>query len=122
MFAFSFPNMISNNQAQLKQDKQAIMSNLQLILSAEKKTLFGDPYYGTNLRQAIFAQQSSPIIDILIDEIYTAIVTYIPQIAVVRKEIKLSGDKTDLYATVPVTYRLDNTTDLYVIKLTDETL
>lgn len=119
MFAFSFPNMIGNNQAQLKQDKKAIMSNLQLLLSTEKNTLLSDPYYGTNLKQAIFAQQGSPIIDLLVDEIYTAIVTYIPQIAVVRKEIKISGNKTDLYATVPVTYRLDNTTDLYVIKLTD---
>ena len=122
MYSFSFPNMIGNNQAQLKIDKQAIMSNLQLLLSTEKKTLLGDPYYGTNLKQAIFAQQASPIIDILIDEIYTAITTYIPQIFVVRKEIKLQGDKTSLYAVVPVTYKLDNTNDLYVIKLTDENI
>ena len=32
-------------------DKEATLSNLKLLLGSSKMSLFGDPYYGTNLKK-----------------------------------------------------------------------
>ena len=89
-----------------------------MILSSEKLSHFGDPYFGTRLKRALFEQPSHLIVDLMVDEIYTTIITFIPQIFLTRKDIKLTTDGTDLYATINYVYLPDNTSDLYTINLT----
>ena len=43
MYSFGFPRMFNNTQANLVKDKDAIRSNMILLLSSEQSTLFGDP-------------------------------------------------------------------------------
>ena len=117
MYSIGFPNMIGSNSTNLLKDKQAIKSNLILLLNSERMSLFGDPYFGTTLKKTLFEQSTSIISDLLIDEIYTTIITFIPQIYIERKNISLSTDGKSVYATLNVTYRLDNTSDLYTIRL-----
>ena len=57
----------------------------------------------------------------LIDEIYTAINDYLPQVTVYRSGITIRRYNTTLIATVRVIYNKDNTTDLYTIQLTNNT-
>jgi phage baseplate assembly protein W len=111
--------MLGSNTSKLSEDKNAVRSNLILVLSTERGSLFGDPYFGSILKSAIFEQPTSIITDLLIDEIYTSIITYIPQVFLDRKDITITYDDTDLYANIRYTYIPDNTSDLYVINLTN---
>ena len=89
------------------------------MLHSTKNSFFGDPYFGTALKKAIFEQAHTLVVDLFIDEIYTTILTFIPQLHVERKNITLYAQGTGLYASVKCTYILDNTSDLFIIHLTD---
>ena len=119
MNSFSFPKMFNQTTANLVYDKAAVRSNLLLLLSSEAETLFGDPYFGCQLKKYMFEQSSSIIPDLLIDHLYTAITTFIPQVFLTRKNIKVFTIKTTIYAEVSYIFAMDNTSDLFTIKLTD---
>ena len=118
MYSFNFPNMLRSNTSVLIQDKEAVKSNLNLILNSEMTSLFGDPMYGTDLKTMIFEQADSLIADLIIDKLYTAIVTFIPQLYLTRKDIKVYIKQNDVFADVKCVYIPDNTSDLYTINLT----
>lgn len=113
--------MLSSVSSNLVEDKEAIKLNIRLVLSVVRRTLFGDPYFGNNLVKVLFEQQGATIVDLVIDEIYTTLVTFIPQVIVNRKDIVLTSNGTDLFVTLKLVYRLDNTSDMYTIRLTDNT-
>ena len=118
MDSFGFPTMLKSNSSNIIHDKEAVISNLNLILNSEKQTLFGDPYFGCDLKKVIFEQPGSIIVDLLIDRLYTTITTYIPQLYLTRKDIKIYMKNKDVYAQVKCTYMPDNTSDMYAINLT----
>ena len=123
MYSFNFPSMLGSTTSNLLKDKDSIRSNLLLLLSIEKNSLFGDPELGSTLRQILFEQGTSVIADLLIDEVYSAIISFIPQIYIERKNIKIITVGQSLVLTLSYIYKLDNTSDLYAIRLTDnETL
>ena len=78
MHSFAFPKMLSHTAANIIEAKDAVKSNMILLLSSERNTLFGDPYYGSELKKYLFEQSSSIIADLLIDQIYTTIKTFMP--------------------------------------------
>lgn len=119
MYSFDFPHMLNTRNSRLIEDKQAVKSNLLLLLNVERLSLFGDPYFGTALKKALFEQAKSPVIDLLVDEIHTTIVTFMPQIFIKREDIVIWTDKVNLFCELKYTYLLDNTSDLYVIQLTN---
>ena len=55
MYSFNFPNMINSATTDLVSDNDAIIVNIKLLLNAVKKSLFGDPYFGSNLKKYIFS-------------------------------------------------------------------
>lgn len=119
MYSFAFPNMLGSTQANLLADKDAVRSNLRLLLNSERLSLFGDPYFGTRLKRAIFEQSTSLVVDLLVDEIYTTIITFMPQVYLTRKDITMTTDGTDIFANINYVFVPDNTSDLYVINLTN---
>lgn len=119
MYSFAFPKMLNSNTAKLLTDKEAIRSNMILLLSSERETLFGDPYYGAQLKKYLFEQSGSIVADLLIDELYTTIKTFMPQVYLTRKDIKVYAVRTALYADINYYYIRDNTSDLFTIKLTE---
>ena len=119
MYSFAFPRMLNSTTSNLLLDKEAIRSNMILLLSSERDTLFGDPYYGAELKKHIFEQSSSIIPDLLIDELYTTIKTFMPQVYLTRKDITVYVKKTTLFVDIHYYYIIDNTSDLFTIKLTD---
>ena len=122
MYSFSFPNMLEANgtSAKLLEDKEAIRSNLLRLLASERETLFGDPYFGCQLRKYMFEQSTSLIADLLIDHIYTSIITFMPQVMLTRKDIRVLTSKNNLFVEIRYYYVRDNTSDLFTIKLTED--
>ena len=121
MHILSWPNIFNSNQqtTNLLSDKEATLRTLRLLLNTEKGELFGDPYFGLRLKR-LFFEQSSPILsDLIIDEIYTGIRDFIPQITVHRSDISVLRNKASIQVKVHVIYNQDNTSDLYVINLTN---
>lgn len=119
MYSFAFPRMLNSTTANLLNDKEAIRSNMILLFSSERGTLFGDPYYGCELAKYLYEQSGSIVVDLLIDELYTTIKTFMPQVYVERKDIKVYAINTTLYADIKYYYIIDNTSDLFTIRLTE---
>lgn len=119
MYSIDFPNMFTNSKTNLIQDKDAVRNNLKLVLLSTKKELFGDPDFGTNLKKFLFDQNSTVLRDLVVEEIYTAIQIFVPQIKTERKNIEIVSDKETLYANVAYTYVKDKIPDMFTIKLTE---
>lgn len=121
MYSIAFPKMFTNSTTILYQDREATLSNLKLTLLSEKTSLFGDPYFGTKLRQVIFSQNSPTLKDIVIDDIYTAVLIFVPQLKLSRNDIKVKSSDDFLFCEFVATNLIDYTVDLYQIKLTEDT-
>lgn len=121
MKSFGFPKMFTPTGAKqnMLSDKEAVRSNMLLLLSSERNTLFGDPYFGSQLHKWIFEQSDSLIVDLLIDEFYTTIKTFMPQVFLTRKDIQILVDNNNLLCKIHYYYVIDKTSDLFVIKLTE---
>lgn len=120
MYSFSFPKLFNHTTANLAEDKEAIRSNMLALLHSERNTLFGDPYFGCQLKKYMFEQSTSIVVDLLIDHLYTTIVTFMPQVYITRKDINIYVDsKNSIKANINYRYVVDNTTDLFTIKLTE---
>lgn len=120
VYSIAFPKMFSNTRTLLFKDKEATASNLVLLLNSNKMTLFGDPYFGTSLRRAIFEQNDGILVDLVVDEIYTTIVTFMPQIQINRNDITLTQDGVDVFCNIKCLDLTDYTTNLYSINLTND--
>ena len=105
--SFSFPNMFSTGSTKIKYDGEATRQNLKLLLMSTKQSLFGDPGYGTNLKKLIFEQNNAILRDIVIDDIYMNIATYLPQLRVQRKDIELVTSGKSLSVNVRARNMLD---------------
>ncbi len=117
MKSLSFPDMFNNATTRTLSDHEATVSNLKLLLKSDKNGLFGDPYFGTNLKKLLFEPNNVVLQDIVIDDIYTAILQFMPQIRIERKNISIVSSGPDLYVTIKALNLLDYTTDLYNINL-----
>ena len=118
MKSIAFPQMFTRTVTNTVSDHDATLQNLKLLLWSEKGELFGDPYYGTGFKKYLYDQNDLVLEDIIIDDVYTTIALFMPQIKVNRKDIKLiRDDKGQLSVTIKCTNLVDFTTDLYTIVL-----
>lgn len=117
MKSIAFPDMFRTASTNMVKDKEATANNLRLLLASEKNELIGDPYYGVTLKKYLFEQNNYVLQDIIIDDIYTAIKIFMPQIIVDRKNITITSDGYRLFASIKLTYQQDFTTDMYNIVL-----
>ena len=120
MISIQYPNMFGSTRTNLIEDRDATYSNLKLLLTSWKNSLIGDPYFGTNLKKFIYNQNNTVLRDLVIDDIYVAILTFMPQISINRKDIKIDTDGVDVYTTINCINKLDNVVDTYNIMLTQE--
>ena len=121
MRSIKFPEMFTRTVTNTVSDYDATLQNLKLLLWSEKGELFGDPYYGAGFKKYIYDQNDFTLYDLIIDDIYTAIALFMPQIRVDRRDIKVNREDKDgigkLTATIKCTNMVDFTTDLYTIVL-----
>lgn len=122
MYSFGWPNMVNNAQANLVENHEATVNNTKLMLKSPKTSLFGDPFFGTELQKVIYNQNSGIIQDLVIDDIYTSIQIFIPQLSLNRNNIRLKSDRLNLYTDIRAVNLIDHTNNLYEIRLTDTEL
>jgi phage baseplate assembly protein W len=102
----------------LVEDHQATVSNLKLALSSAKNSMLGDPDFGSMLTRRLFEQNTVILRDLIIDDIYTTIITFMPQILLKRSDITVESDDTDVFATIKCTNLIDYELDTFTINLT----
>ena len=118
MKSIQFPEMFTRTVTNTVSDYDATLQNLKMLLWSEKGELFGDPYYGTGLKKYLYDQNDVVLIDILIDDIYTAITLFMPQIKVERSNIQLKrSGKGSVSVEIKALNQADFSTDLYNIVL-----
>lgn len=117
MNAISFPNMLSANRTQIVFDKDATQQNLKCLLLSTKKEMFGDPYFGVNLKKLIFEKNNVILRDIVVDDIYTNIGIFMPQIRVERKNITVESNGSLVTVYIKAQNLLDYSFDEYSINL-----
>lgn len=118
--SIAFPDMFGSTKTYTINDHEATTSNLILMLKSERGSLYGDPYFGTDLRKVIFTQNGIVLKDLVIDEIYTDIITFMPQLQLTRKNIEVYEKNTSIYSTIDCINKLDYVQDLYNFRLTEE--
>lgn len=95
-------------------DKKATLNNIRLLLTSEKGQLLGDPYFGVRLKKYLFEPNNAVLKDIIIDEIYSQIKLFIPQVMIDRRDIDVvQRDKGKLVATIKLTYVVDFSRETY---------
>ena len=120
MNSIKFPNMFQSNSTNIVRNLDATKQNTLLLLHSEKGELFDDPYFGIRLKRYIYDQNSYILKDIIIDEIYTQIALFLPQVKVERKDIKIIQEGSKLYCNFKAINQIDFTTDTYSLVLYDE--
>ena len=120
MISINFPDMFNGAQTKLVKDSSATLQNIRLLLESCKGSLLGDPYFGTNLKKYLYEQNNIILRDIIIDELLVALQTFIPQIQLTRKDIKLVSDRSVIYATITCINKIDNQINNFEIKLTTD--
>lgn len=120
MNCLAFPKMFKGNQTLINSDYAATSECIHLLLSSEVGTLFGDPDFGLKLKKYTFHQNNYILRDILIDEIYTQISTFCPQVYLERKNIQITQEGSKLYATIQCKNQSDFTTNTYNLVLLDD--
>lgn len=124
MNSIAFPNIFNSSSTNVVEGYEATKQNLMLLLSCEKGELFGDPYYGIRLKKYLYDQNDIVLRDILIDEIYTQISLFMPQLIITRDDIQVVEDESQpkgtLVLNVKAVNKLDYTTDMYNIVLFQE--
>lgn len=117
--SFSHPNMISSSSGGFlsKDDKTLVKQNLRLILSTTRTELYGDPYFGTNLKRLLFDPNDIVLKDLVIDNVFLAIRMYLKEITVARSDITITQHKQMLVCSIKFQYNKDGTNDLYRINL-----
>lgn len=116
MKSLNFPKMFNSSTTNVIVDKEATASNLKALLMSETGELLGDPYYGVALKAHLFEQNNYVLVNILVDEIYTKIVTFMPQLTITRDDIVItSDDRGQISIQIRALNKLDYTTDLYNI-------
>lgn len=119
MYSIAFPDMVSNTNTKIISDNEATWSNLKLLLLSAKQTLFGDPYFGSNLKKLMFEQNNQVLRDIVIDDIYTTILSFMPQITLKRNDIEIISNRETVYIKIKCTNLLDYQVNTYTLNMMD---
>ena len=120
MKSIAFPKMFNTNSTNITKDLNATKQNTLLLLRSEKGELFGDPYFGIRLKKYIYEQNNFVLRDIIIDEIYTQLALFMPQLVVNRKDIKIRQDRGTLYYNFKAVNQANFKTDMYSLVLYNE--
>ena len=115
--SLKFPDIFSNSATNIVSGHEATYQNLKHTLFAQKSSFFGDPYFGSNIKKRIFEQNDVVLRDLIIDDIYTTITTFMPQIRVERKDIEIVSDMGSIHANLKVKNLIDYNIEEFSIAL-----
>lgn len=119
MNGINFPRMFRGASTEVVKDTEATKISLHLLLSSSVNSLFGDPDFGVKIKTFIYDQNNYILRDIVIDEIYTKVATFCPQVYIERKNIIIKQVKNKLYAEIACQNQKDFTLNTYNLILFD---
>ena len=118
MYSIGFPDIFNGSTGNLDKDYYAIKPNLKALLMSNRGGLFGDPNYGLNMKQILWDQACKPVVvELLKDEIFNAIYSYMPQITVTRDDIDVTVDGNLVNASISVKADSGVISNLFNIKI-----
>ena len=117
MNAVRFAKMLNSNKTGIVRDKEATEQNLKSLLASFKKTLLGDPYFGSNLQKLLFEHNNVVLQDLVIDDVFSAINAFMPQIRVIRDNITVTSDGNSVIVNIRAQNLLDYTFSEYTLNL-----
>ena len=117
MNAVRFPKMFNSNKTAIVKDKEATEQNLKALLASFKKTLLGDPYFGSNLQKLLFEHNNIVLQDLVADDIYSTITAYMPQIRVIRNNITVESTGSTVNVHIRAQNLLDYSFNEYTLNL-----
>ncbi len=117
MNSIAFPNMFKSCSTTVVRDKDASTQDMKLLLASEKGELFGDPFFGIRIKKYTFNQNNYILRDILVDEIYTQLQVFCPQLTINRNDITITQKGARLVATIKGINKVDFTPDMYQLEL-----
>ena len=118
IYSIGFPKIFNGSRVNLSKGRNAIKANLTALLASDKGALFGDPYYGTRLKSLLWEQAYDPIVrDLIKEDVFEAIYSYMPQITVKRDSIKIDIIDNVVMASIEVSDDLGIESNLYEIAL-----
>ena len=119
MKSIQFPNIFNKTSVNTVEDYDATLQNLKMLILSEKQEMLGDPYFGTRLQYFMFDQNDLILRDILIDDLYTAITTFMPQIKITRKDIAIINDRDNIIINIEAMNKKSFEQEMYSIVLTN---
>lgn len=124
MNCIGFPKMFGGRSSTVvktdDKNSEATKECIYLLVSSEKREMFGDPDFGVRLKYYTFDQNNYVLRDILIDELYTQITTFCPQIYIDRKNIIIKQSGKNLLATISYKNVKDFVTNTFELVLLSE--
>ena len=118
MYSLDFPNIFNGSTTRLVKDEVAVKKNLKHLLSSNRGSLFGDPHYGCALKPILWDQAHEAIMKELVrDEIYEAILSYMPQTTIDRDNIEIYTQDNYVHITIKAENNLGIVSDLMSIDL-----
>lgn len=120
MNSVAWPNMIIGNSTKVINNNEATQKSIHWLLSSESGDLFGDPDYGIKLQYHTFMSNNYILDDILKDEIYTKVKTFIPQAILDRNNIVITHENSKCFIKITYRNKIDYQINSYDIVLTRE--
>lgn len=117
MNSIAFPNMFKSGSTTVVKDREASAQDMKLLLASEKGELFGDPFFGIRIKKYTFNQNNYILRDVLVDEIYTQLQVFCPQLTINRNDITITQKGARLVATIKGINKVDFTPDMYQLEL-----
>lgn len=120
MNSIGWPKMFSNSNTIVKTENEATLTCMHLLVSSEEGTFEWDPEFGIKIRRFYYEQNNYVLRNILIDELYTKITIFCPQLFLERKNIKIRQEGKKLIANIYCKNRDNFETNLYDLTLFEE--
>lgn len=120
MNSIGFPKMFRGNSTIVTEGNEAVRNDLHLLLSSENGEFVFDPGWGIKLKKYTFNQNNYILRDILIDELYTKILTFFPQLVLTRKDIRIKQSGKKLFAEIQAKNTLDFKTNMYSLVIFEQ--
>lgn len=126
MRSIKFPKMFNTNSTNVWRNDEylaATKQNTAVLLQCERNELFGDPYFGSLVKQYMFDQNSYILRDVIADIVYTQVATFIPQLKIQRDDVKVVKDtsKGRLIAKVTGVNQIDYQVNTFNLVLFEDT-
>ena len=101
-YSIAFPDIFNKSTVNLKNDYDAIRQNIVLLIGSNKRGLYGDPWFGTDIKQILWEPNHKDMIKHIIqDRIYEDIYSYMPNNVEIKKD-DIVVNIIDNYASVKI--------------------